>query len=416
MKKKVAIVGGGIAGLTAAYLLHKKYDITLFEKDDRVGGNAYTLTTKDGLDFDIAVAVFGKNSYPNFHKLLKRLNIETRRFSSPGVGMRDVDTKKTFTFSFGLKGLWAQKFSILRPKHLISIFSEFSNMNKLRKMYEHGKLKGLSMKEAFALLSHESDARFMSMFMLCTVSSMYYEEIMDAPAEFFFGKMTTHKDFFSPKAVYSMFQATKNTKSYIDALEGHFKEDVVLNASIVSIERTTQGCTLKNSEGEAAHFDSLIFACNADQALSMLERPTEEEQEILGAWKYKEGPIVVHKDKSSLPRRNLHNMYTYLFTKNTAVHTSITGHIRTLKSVPNDCQYLSTQHPNFPINEDLVEFQKIFRTPIFDDNAVKTIDKLPSLNGTENTFYCGSHFGYGLHEDAVSSAIDVARSFGVAWD
>jgi len=416
MREKIAIVGGGIAGLTAAYFLSRKYDITLFEKKNRLGGNAYTLTTDDGLSFDVAVAVFGKNCYPNFTKLLKQLNIETTRFSSPGIGMRNLETKKEFTFSFGLKGLWAQRFSILKPKQLFSIFAEFINMNRLRKLYEQGALEGLTMKESFELHAHKSDARVMSMFMLCTVSSMYYEEIMDAPADFFFGKMAAHKDFFSPRAIFSMFQAKHNTQSYVDALVDKFKDKVILNASIASIERQDDGCLLKHQNGSVKRFDKVVMACNADQALALLDAPSEDEKRILGAWIYKEGPIVVHKDMSSLPEKERHNLYTFLFTnKENEIHTSITGHIRRLKNVSNDCEYLSTQHPNFPIDEKLIEFHEIFRTPVFDTNSVQVIEELPSLNGKKNTYYCGSHFGYGLHEDAVTSAIDVAEMLDAGW-
>ena len=97
------------------------------------------------------------------------------------------------------------------------------------------------------------------------------------------------------------------------------------------------------------------------------------------------------------------------------VHTSVTGHVWNLTNVPDDCPYSSTQHPNFPIKDELIDFKKEFRTPIFDKKSVESIQHLPLLNENKTTFYCGSHFGYGLHEDAVNSAIDIADKLGVGW-
>ncbi len=169
-------------------------------------------------------------------------------------------------------------------------------------------------------------------------------------------------------------------------------------------------------DGEKKRFDDVIFACPADTALALLEKPTAMESKLLGAWKYKDGTIVVHRDHSAFPKKELIQAYTFLYTqKGDAVHTSVNGALWHEPGVPKSSDYISSQHPNFSIREDLKEYEAKFRTPIFDFNSCPTIPDLPSLNGVMRSYYCGSHFGFGLHEDAVSSGIAAAVRLGAEW-
>ncbi len=232
--------------------------------------------------------------------------------------------------------------------------------------------------------------------------------------DFFFGKMVAHPDFFE-NPLFSMIQPTGNTISYVDALASHFNDKVVLNSSIKSIQRNEDEVILKMEGGSEERFNRVVFACNADQVLKLLEKPTDQENKILGPWRYNDGPIVVHRDHSSFPKE-YYSMFTCLYTsRNGKTDTSINGHIRSLKKIPDDCDIISSQYPNFPIDKDLIEYSKLFRTPIFEAESVDTIKDLPSLNGKMNSYYCGSHFGYGLHEDSVTSAVEVAKMLGVKW-
>ncbi len=168
--------------------------------------------------------------------------------------------------------------------------------------------------------------------------------------------------------------------------------------------------------GGEVHFDKVVFACNADQALDMLQEPTAEEQRLLGAWTYTEGRVVVHRDHEHFPIRPLMQGYTFLYRAGGRyIDTSVSGSLWALPSVSKKSDIISTQHPNFPIRKELILFEKVFRTPIFDFNSCESIRELPSLNGIRNTYYCGSHFGFGLHEDAVTSAITVAKMLGVEF-
>jgi predicted NAD/FAD-binding protein len=408
MAEQIAIIGGGISGLTAAYLLDGRYAVTLFEKDGRLGGNAYTLDTRDGEAIDISVFAFNSVSYPNFFELLSRLGVGVARFGISGVTATsyDLDTHRASYFApFGLRGL--------TPGRLRTAFRFYSGTKRSIRLLEEGRLEGLSMADAMELVPVlKGDAYLQLIFALCLASSMHYDEVMAAPATFFIEKLRDHV---APGP--TAFRYTPGrTRSYVEALSRSFRDRTVLSAGIRRVSRTETSVTLRMEDGEPQVFDKVIFACNADQALALLEQPTDSERRLLGAWRYKDGRVVAHRDDSSFPPPGLRALYEYMYTnRNGKIETSINACYRFQPGVSASNDLLGTQHPNFPIREDRIEFQKTFRTPIFDTESVKTIPELPSLNGTSNSFYCGSHFGHGLHEDAVSSAIAVARRLGVKW-
>lgn len=411
---RIAIIGGGIAGLSAAYYLGDDHEVTLFEKDAAPGGNAHTIDTRDGLSFDIAVAVFGRFSYPRFSRLLDELGVARSPLRGNGAGWRDLDTGEASYFTWTARGLLAQRLSLLHPFRAYAFARSFANMNEGIRLFRAGRLQGLTMREAFELLPpFPADSLLLHMFVMCLVSSMYYEEIMDAPAEFFFGKIATHWDFFR-FPVFTLYHSRDNTRAYVKALAARMGDRLALGSRVTSVSRTENGVAVALEGGGEHSFDKVLFACNADQALSMLERPTDDEKRLLGAWRYKDGPIVVHRDRSLFPGE-FQNLFTFLYTKKEgSINTSVNGHIRNLKSVPRDCAYVSSQHPNFPIDPDRIEYRRVFRTPIFDRASVASIPELSRLNGVMNTYYCGSHFGHGLHEDAVESAFQAARAIGSA--
>jgi uncharacterized protein len=200
----------------------------------------------------------------------------------------------------------------------------------------------------------------------------------------------------------------------VEALSLGYKDRIRLNSTIKTVVRRNDQVKLMMENGEIFFFDRVVFACNADQALELLETPTAAERRLLGAWKYTEGQIVVHSDHSHFPKKEFMTGYTFLYKeKGRYLETSISGSLWILPGVSNRCNFISTQHPNIPIEKDRIVFEKVFRTPIFDLDSCSTTRELPTLNGINNSYYCGSHFGFGVHEDAATSAIAVAEKLNV---
>lgn len=409
--------------MTAAYLLREKFDITLFEKAERLGGNAYAITTPEGATADIATAAFGSSSYRNVLKLFRKLNIETVgsfrispcRLSGPGAGFYDLDTGKGLFLTPGLRGLIAQNFEVLRPSNVRSILQLMHGLIKGQELSRRGDLAGLTLEEALKKIPQfQGDVKLMFVGSLCLISSMHCNDVLDAPAVFFFDKLKKYHDLIPPKALFSIRFAKDGTNRYVRALSAQYQEGIVLNAKIRTVRRQDGRVLVCMEDGKKLFFDTVVFACNADQALDLLQEPTHEERRLLGVWRYTEGKVVVHTDHSRFPDRDLTDGYTFLYqVKGRYIETSISGSLRSLPGIAKTSDLISTQHPNFHIRKDRRVFEKVFRTPIFDRRSCPTIPELPSLNGVKNTYYCGSHFGFGLHEDAVTSAVEVAGMLNV---
>lgn len=413
--KKIAILGGGIAGLTAAYSLNKQHDITLFEKSNRLGGNAYTVTTKEGDQLDIAVAAFGRAGYKNFYALLDELGIKTARAKDSYMSFHDLDTKNGIYVSPNIRGLIAQNFDLLKPRNITSAFAVLRGLKHAQSLLASGALAGLTLDASFSLLPElHGDARLVFLCSLALLSSMSVPEVLSTPAEFFFSKLKVHNDLLSPKVFYSVRCTSEGTQSYVNALANRFRSKIVLNSPIQKVRRVGNVVHLLQQGAEPLIFDKVVFACPAPAALAMLENPTDEERRLLGVWRYKPGRVVVHRDHSAFPERALMQAYTFLHTtRNGALETSVNGALWYEPHARKDCDYISSQHPNFEIRDELIGLETVLHTPIFDFKSIATIPQLPALNGVNNTYYCGSHFGFGLHEDAVTSALAVAQALTV---
>jgi predicted NAD/FAD-binding protein len=290
------------------------------------------------------------------------------------------------------------------------------NYVKVVRMYRKGQLEGLPLRQALRFCpALQGDLLKIAFFPICIMTSMFWEELMDAPAEFVIAKI--EKQFGSPLKFASWRLYPCKTRVYIEKLAAPIKDSIHLKSSIRSVSRNGQTVTLTMDDGSEQLFDKVVFACPADAALRLLSDPSEDEVRLLSSWRYHDGMVIVHTDKSNYPPEDLWAMYSYLYTdEGGCINTSINAHYRFQNGVPGDSKYIGCQHPNIDIDKDKIEFQKVFRTPIYDKRSFHTIKELPSLNGRNGTYYCGSHFGYGLHEDAVTSAIDVGRSLGAVWN
>ena len=413
-RRRVAIIGGGIAGLTTGYYAGRRHDVVLFEKSGRIGGNAYSHRTAGGETLDIAVAAFGKAGYKNFYALLAELDIPTELSANSYLSFHNLDTKEGLYLTLSARGALFQGIELFRPANLKSLAKLFIGLQRAQHRLASGSLKGVTLGRCLEELPEFSgDAKVVLLSALCLLSSMQVHELLSSPAEFFLNKLKTHHDVISPKAVYSVRCVRDGTRRYVNALAARFRKDIRFNARIKTVERGEAGATLVMEDGSRESFDFVVFACNPDQALALLAAASPLEKELLGAWRYKEGRVVVHRDHSAFPPRALIEAYTFLYTlRDGRMETSVNGALWHEPQASKDCDYISAQHPNYEIKKELIELETRLRTPLFDFDSVATIPRLPELNEQGRAFFCGSYFGYGLHEDAVTSAKAVAARLG----
>ncbi len=403
-----------MAGLTAGYFLERRHEVVLFEKSSRLGGNAYSLKTRQGDVLDIAVAAFGRAGYKNFYALLDELGIPTVASPNSYMSFHNLDSKEGLYLTLSAQGAMFQGLDLFRPANLQSLAKLFVGLQHAQLRRSSGALKDVTLGRCLEdLPEFQGDARVVFLSALCLLSSMGVSEILASPAEFFLNKLRTHHDVISPKAVYSVRCVRDGTRRYVNALAARYRRRVRFDARVKTVERGEKRAVLVMDDGAREEFDAVVFACNPDQALGLLARPTELEQKLLGAWRYGDGRVVVHRDHSAFPPRALIEAYTFLYTaRGGRMETSVNGALWHEPQASKDCEYISAQHPNYPIREDLVELDTRLRTPLFDFGSVATIPELPRLNLGDTSFFCGSYFGYGLHEDAVTSARRVAERLG----
>ena len=244
---------------------------------------------------------------------------------------------------------------------------------------------------------------------LCLLTSMPADHIDEGPAYFFFKKIEKY-EMISLSSLYSLRLVKGRTERYVAALSGPIRNDVLLGAKVVTVRRQNDLVYVDTDDGETRIFTKVLFACNADQALKLIECPTADEIRLLGAWRYNNGDVVLHSDHRVIPTGDLKGLFnfTYLSDENGSVNSSVSGYVS-----PN---LIATQYPNFPIRADSIVYKAKLRTPIFDRHTIPTIAELPSLNGVLNSYFCGSHFGFGLHEDAIESAAKACKLLGVDFD
>lgn len=416
MRRNLAVVGAGIAGLTAAYQLNKQHQVTVFERSGRIGGNAFGYTTQNGENLDIAAAAFGRAGYPNFYALLAEIGVPTRVSLGSFLSFYDLHAKHGLFITPSPRALHLQDYELLHPKNVKSLGKLLLGVKKGISLLGSGALDGLTFEEWLGQSDLDPQARRVLLCTLCLLSSMRCSEVLSSPATFFLEKLAVHHDVISPRAAYSVRCIEQGTQHYITTMASGFRERIELNSEIATVSRSEEQVAVIMRNGQRRLFDAVVFACNADQALRLLAEPTEVERRVLGAWRYNEGRVVLHRDLSSFPPRRLTQAYTFLYTERDGqLNTSVNGALWHLPSASPNCEYVSTQYPNFQIRDDLIEFETVLRTPVFDSTSIAARAELEALNGTLNTYFCGSHFGFGLHEDAVRSAFEVAARLGVPF-
>lgn len=348
--------------------------------------------------------------------MLEELAIPTVSCRNSYLSFYDLDTKEGLYLTLSARAALFEGRELFRPANLQSLAKLFVGLRHAQHRLVSGALEGVTLGRCLLELPEfTGDARVIFLSALCLLSSMEVPELLASPAEFFLNKLRTHHDVISPKAVYSVRCVRDGTRRYVNALAARYRRKIRFNAAIEAVTRGAKGVVLAMRDGSREAFDAVVLACNPDQALALLAAPTLLERELLGAWRYKDGRLVVHRDHGAFPPRALIEAYTFLYTMRGAVmETSVNGSLWHEPQASAECEHISTQHPNFPIRPDLIDLDTVLRTPLFDLGSVATIPRLPELNEGGRTFYCGSYFGYGLHEDAVTSAKAVAARFGCA--
>jgi len=415
MSKDIAVVGGGIAGLGAAWLLSHRYRITLIEAGDYVGGHTNTVDfpASDGIvPVDTGFIVYNEPNYPHLKGLFEHLQVPTKQSNmSFGFAARHLDLEYAGN---SIGSLFAQPRNLLRP----SFWGMLRDIVRFNRRARRALADGISDEITLGELLDqwglgEGFRRFYLLPMSAAIWSCPQNDMLGFPAHAFLQFFRNH----------GLIQITggpqwrtvegggrEYVKRMLDAIHR-----IRLAAPVQRIETISSGVRVTTADG-AEDFDEVVVATHADQALGLLASPTAEEDRILGAFGYARNEAWLHTDERLMPkRRRVWASWNHLTheQRNGQSPISVTYWMNRLQSLSTQDDVFVSLNPPQPPADNQVYRHMTYDHPVLDRAAAAAQRQLPTIQGQRGLWFCGSYGGYGFHEDALASAVEVARRLGV---
>lgn len=417
--KKIAIIGTGVSGLTCAHLLHKHYDVTVFEKNNYIGGHTATVDVKvKGIEYaiDTGFIVFNDRTYPYFEKLLSRIGINKKKtqmsFSVHNEATGFEYNGHTFT------SLFAQRRNIFRPKFW-RLLRDIVKFNKLCKSLHKNGNYNQDQSLGELLDEHKFNDFFKYHYILPMGAAIWSTSIkeMQSVGVPFFVKFFFNHGLLDITNRPQWYVIPGGSREYISPLIQGFADRIKLNADIKNVMRENNKVILEFANGDHSTFDKVIFACHSDQALSLLANPTEQEKAVLGAIPYTENSVVLHTDTNLLPKRKAAwASWNYLLNKNTDKAAVVTYQMNILQGIKSDTQFCVTLNHLEGIDKSKILREFTYHHPVFNQSSIAAQKLKHTVDGQNNSYFCGAYWYNGFHEDGVRSGVDVAKQLGVEFD
>jgi predicted NAD/FAD-binding protein len=415
MAERIAIVGTGIAGLTASYLLSRKHDLTVFEANDYVGGHSHTVmmpAADSAVGVDTGFIVYNRRTYPNFCRLLEELAVPTQP-SDMSFSFSD----ETTGLEYGapeLSRLFAQPANLVRPRF-------WRMLGQIRRFYRESPrlLAAARQEEELSLEDYLTREGY---------DDAFKEDHLFPVAAAIWSGSRQRMGAFPARAFVRFFQnhgllsfrdrprwrtITGGSVRYVEKLSAPFKDRIRLSCPVTGIRRDDAGVTVTTPAAGAERFDKVVLACHADQALGLLEDPTPLERELLAAFPYGANDVILHSDTGLLPRRRAAwSSWNYHRLADGHTGVAVTYDQNRLQRLPTRTPYLVTLNRTEAIAPGLIHDRFVYHHPQYDARGIALQPRHAELDGQNRTHYCGAYWGYGFHEDGVVSGLNVARQFG----
>lgn len=410
-RRKIAVIGTGIAGNVVSYYLNQDHDITVFEKNNYVGGHSHThsVSSLEGnYQVDSGFIVFNYETYPQFTRLLKNLGVQVQT-SKMSFGVRCERTGLEYMGST-LNSLFTQRRNLFRPSFwgmLIDIVrfnrngaalldkgdTEISLEDYLKK-----EAYGEAFKEDYLLpmasAVWSADKKMMSRFPAKYLMRFFYNhgllKILNRP---------------------QWYVIKGGSKAYVDAITKGYRQAIRLDTAVNSISRSDTGVIVKTSVDEES-FDDVFIACHSDQALSLLANPKKLEREVLGAITYQENHAVLHTDTSLLPKnRRAWAAWNYHRLEREQDQVAMTYNMNILQNFSCETQFCVTLNNTSAVDPSKIIARMTYEHPVYTPESVAAQGRQKEINGQDHIYFCGAYWRYGFHEDGVVSAMSALDAF-----
>ena len=423
-RPRVAVVGSGVAGLTAAYLLQRRYDVSLFEADDRLGGHAHThdVATSTGrvAGLDTGFLVHNTRTYPNLLRLFAELDVATQE-SEMSMSVRCDGCGLEYAGARGLRGLFAQPTSAVRPRYLSMLLQvKRFHAEAHRVLADPGDLRTLG---EFIDQGRYSDY-FANHFLLPVVSCVWscgFDGARAYPARYLF-TFLEHHGMLAVTGSPQWRTVVGGSRSYVDKAVKELSA-VRTATPVRTVTRHADGVTVVDDGDEIHQVDHVVIAAHPDQALALLSDADERERRLLGAFEYTRSHTVLHTDSSVLPRaagaRASWNFQMDGCAGSGVVgsvdsRVNVTYHLNRLQRIDDPVDYLVTLNSGGQVDPGTVIDEMDYAHPTYTTRSVAAQTELGSIN-TGRTAFAGAWQGWGFHEDGCASGVRAAESLGVRW-
>ena len=420
MLPTVAVVGSGISGLTAAYVLGRTHDVTLFEADDRFGGHAHTHAVESAgttHHVDSGFIVHNDRTYPLLRRLFAELDVAVHP-TEMSMSIHCDGCGLEYAGGRGATGIFAQRRRAADPRFLAMLAGV--------KRFQRAALALLDSPEDDTepqtygdfLAAHGFSQHFIDHYAIPVVACVWSTgrtTSLEYPARYLF-TFLKHHGFLSIKGSPQWFTVEGGSGAYVRKVAAAVG-DVRRSTGIRAISRKPDGVELLDSRGETHRADAVVIATHADDALALLTDPTDDERRVLGAFGYSHNETVLHRDAAHLPTapaaRSSWN-YRMDACDSRADHTAVTYWMNRLQGLEADEPYLVTLNSTDRIDPDAVVATMQYTHPIYTRATVAAQRELPALSGGRTAF-AGAYHGWGFHEDGCRSGVEAAAALGTTW-
>ena len=412
---KLAIVGTGIAGMTAAHLLHGEHDLTIYEAGEYIGGHTNTVEVeREGMTYavDTGFIVFNDWTYPNFIGLLDRLGVASQP-SDMSFSVRCEETGLEYNGT-SLNRLFAQRRNLLRPSfyRMIRDILRFNRESVgLLNEPDPGPSLGAYLEQ------NRYSPPFIRNYIIPMAGAIWSagpSAIWRYPARYLVQFFKNH-GMLSVDARPTWRVITGGSQRYVEKLVRPFRERIRLQSPVEAIIRDSHGVEVRSHDragtSHTARFDGVVLACHSDQALALLADPSPLERDVLGAIRYQANEAILHTDRSLLPRRRrAWAAWNYHLLPTPADRVLVTYHMNTLQRLRASCEFCVTLNRPDAIDPAQVLKRITYHHPVFTPEAIAAQQRHREINGQRRTWYCGAYWGFGFHEDGVKSAMMACES------
>ena len=420
-RKKVAVVGSGISAISTAWFLSQHHDVVLFEKQNRLGGHTNTIKVEEAerdVYVDTGFIVFNRPNYPNLTAMFEHLQVNTQHTDMSFAV--SIDQGRLEYSGTNLDGLFAQRRNLLSYQHWSMIF-EIMRFNKQAKA-DLNSQQLLNIPLQKYLDEHGFSSKMTDHYLLpmaaaiwsCPVSTM-----LQFPTRSFL-------QFFENHGLLNIEDRPQwetvigGSIKYLEAIVEQANFEVRLGSEVFDIEKQGDGLLLHTEHGQTEQFDHVVFGCHADEAYRIVKRQFSHEFSVLANFDYQENIAYLHTDESLMPvRRKAWSSWNYL--RDTQVEESrvaVSYWMNLLQNLQSQKDYFVTLNPLSHPKPSSVIRKIIYQHPVFDQKAMLAQKRLHQIQGKHNIWFCGSYFGYGFHEDGLSSAVNLVKRWGIAlpWE